>query len=112
MTADRPRASTYDSGPAVRRLGAIGADAFEVVGLRSTSPVFPRRSDAEAWLAAALAKLPERARPRVRSCLCCGTEFASTGPGHRLCGVCRREDAGPVAMAWGRPKRRGEGAAA
>jgi hypothetical protein len=26
----------------------------------------------------------------IRRCLCCPTQFPSTGPGHRLCPTCRR----------------------
>lgn len=96
-------------GPSVRRLAS---DDFEVVGLPVVSPVFADRRAAERWLAAEVAKLPERQRPKDRNCLCCGTKFRSTGPGHRLCDACRQRDAGPVPVMWARSARRGEGARA
>lgn len=48
-------------------------------------------------LTAGEAKLRELRRPRkVRACLRCGTEFESSGPGHRLCSDrCRQVD-GPL----------------
>lgn len=95
-------------GPAVRRLN----DDFEVVGLPVTSPTFPSRRQAERWLEAEIAKLPIRLQPKERLCLCCRTAFRSDGPHHRLCGTCRLRDAGPVAAAWARPGRRGQGARA
>ena len=47
--------------------------------------------------------LAENARDRLereakyveRKCMTCGTPFISTGPGHRMCGRCRRGD-GPL----------------
>jgi hypothetical protein len=39
---------------------------------------------------AALRGTARRLRPATaRPCLCCGTAFPSTGPGHRLCKTCR-----------------------
>lgn len=32
----------------------------------------------------------EAARRKTRKCLCCGREFQSEGPGHRLCDLHRR----------------------
>jgi hypothetical protein len=29
---------------------------------------------------------------RSRRCLCCDRQFASTGPGHRICGPCKDLD--------------------
>lgn len=34
---------------------------------------------------------------RQRPCLCCGKEFASAGPGNRLCGLCRSKTTSPYA---------------
>lgn len=33
---------------------------------------------------------PTGPRPKKRPCLCCGAPFLSSGPGHRLCGDCRK----------------------
>jgi len=38
---------------------------------------------------------------RNRPCLTCGTEFWSTGPGHRMCGTCRANCAGLDAQMVG-----------
>ena len=38
---------------------------------------------------------------RNRPCLTCGTEFESTGPGHRMCGNCRATHAGLDAQMVG-----------
>lgn len=46
-----------------------------------------------------------------RPCLCCKATFTSHGSHNRLCGTCRKADAGPVALAFARPQRRGDGAA-
>lgn len=81
------------SGPSVRRLHHL---SFEVVGFPDVSPIFQTRREAERWLAKKIESLPERLRPRVRSCRCCGTDFRSDGPHNRLCNACRRLDAGAV----------------
>ncbi len=95
-------------GPAVRRLDCW----YEVAGIPGVeSPMFRLRKDAERWLAEQLAKMPTHLRPRERKCMCCAQEFHSDGPHIRLCKGCRRSDAGPVAMGWARPQRRGDGAA-
>ena len=106
--AAKPIPAALDaSGPTVRRI----LDRFEVVGVSGiTSPMFPSRRMAERWLAAQIAAMPEGARPGMRPCMCCGTAFPSDGRHHRLCKDCRHRDAGPVAMVWARPQRRGDGA--
>lgn len=37
------------------------------------------------------ARLQRAARAKLRPCLCCATEFQSTGPQHRLCKACRAD---------------------
>lgn len=40
---------------------------------------------------AAMPGIERRLRPITRRpCLCCNAPFASTGPGHRLCRLCRQ----------------------
>lgn len=52
-----------------------------------------------------------KAKRGPRPCMRCSREFPSDGIHNRLCGTCRHSDAGPVAMGWARPQRRGDGAA-
>lgn len=60
-----------------------GSEAFTVVTAAGA---------AHAWaMAERIARLM---RVRVRPCLCCGGDFVSTGPGHRMCGRCRLLDEG------------------
>lgn len=82
----------YVSGPAVRQL----ITDFEVVGLGVDSPLFSSRRKAERWLAARIAALPAGARPGMRACLCCRSDFMSDGWPHRLCKGCRDQDGGPL----------------
>ncbi|AGH57971.1 hypothetical protein RHVG_00006 [Rhodovulum phage RS1] len=63
--------------------------AFYVMGLPEASPQFPNKAEAEKWMRAEIAKLPERKRPRKRRCLCCTKSFESDGIHNRLCNRCR-----------------------
>ncbi|MGR3456049.1 hypothetical protein [Pseudooceanicola sp.] len=37
----------------------------------------------------AATRLEVRSRSKTRPCICCGDQFLSTGPGHRMCNLCR-----------------------
>ncbi|MEM8554005.1 MAG: hypothetical protein AAGF71_04160 [Pseudomonadota bacterium] len=39
-------------------------------------------------------RLNKQALTKPRNCICCGAEFQSTGPGHRMCKHCRASTAG------------------
>ncbi|QYK42830.1 MAG: hypothetical protein KF887_06940 [Paracoccaceae bacterium] len=109
MTA--PRAEPVrqrESGPAVRSC----KEGWEVVGFAERIAPFRSRKAAEAELARRVKAMPSGSQPRERACMCCGSAFKSTGPGHRLCGTCRHKDPGPVAMRWARARRPGEAARA
>lgn len=62
---------------------------FYVMGQPEASPQFPNKAEAEKWMRAEIAKLPERKRPRKRRCLCCTKSFESDGIHNRLCNRCR-----------------------
>ncbi|TNF16797.1 MAG: hypothetical protein EP320_00615 [Rhodobacteraceae bacterium] len=62
---------------------------FYVMGLPEASPPFPNKAEAEKWMRAEIAKLPERQRPRKRLCLRCTKSFESDGIHNRLCNRCR-----------------------
>ena len=63
--------------------------SFQVmIGRRAVSQ---RRFTSTGNAIAALPGIESSLRPAtVRSCLCCGTAFASAGPGNRLCDPCRQ----------------------
>lgn len=79
------------TGPRVVYYVATGRQggAFEVTGLPEQSPLFKVRAEAEKWLRAELAKIPEGLRPKTRSCLTCGRPFDSEGAHNRMCPQCR-----------------------
>ncbi|WP_234086784.1 hypothetical protein [Azonexus sp. R2A61] len=41
--------------------------------------------------------LAGKPKAKKRHCMCCGREFASDGPHHRLCGSCRHRNLSPYA---------------
>lgn len=41
--------------------------------------------------------LTRKPKTTTRACMCCGCEFASDGPHHRLCGTCRQRNHSPYA---------------
>lgn len=41
--------------------------------------------------------LTGKPKAKKRHCMCCGREFASDGPHHRLCGSCRHRNLSPYA---------------
>lgn len=66
-------------------------------------PSQPCTLTAAGW--AAIGQTPPRLNsrgPRVRSCLCCGDDFASRGAGNRICPRCASSDvfAGGAGLAW------------
>lgn len=67
----------------------VDGHTFYVNGLPKASPQFPNKDEAEKWMRAEIAKLPERKRPRKRRCLCCTKSFESDGIRNRLCNRCR-----------------------
>ncbi len=81
------------TGPRVERLSQA---RFHVLGLRELSPEFSNRAEAEKWLRAQLAALPEAQRPRLRPCLCCRRVFESEGIHNRLCNPCRASGRSPA----------------
>lgn len=83
-------------GPRVIRISHSAG--YQVVGLPDLSPTFRVRAEAEKWLRARLAALPESRRPRERPCLCCGRRFESEGIHNRLCNPCRGSDRLPLAL--------------
>lgn len=80
---------TQSHSPTGPRVARIRSGEYQVVGLPQVSPVFMVRAEAQKWMRAELAKLPESRRPQQRPCLCCGATFHSEGPHHRMCNRCR-----------------------
>ncbi|MFN3973443.1 MAG: hypothetical protein ACK4L4_19165 [Gemmobacter sp.] len=85
-----------------------GWAVFDPLG-RKVSGVEKDRAAADQRADALQREADDKVRRGPRPCLCCRREFVSEGAHNRLCGNCRHADAGPVAMAWARPQRRGEG---
>lgn len=91
------------SGPQVLR---VQSAEFQVIGLPALSPLFKSRAEAERYLRDEVAKLPDRQRPRERTCMSCPATFESEGPHHRLCSRCRQKSPGFVAGLVGTQRAR------
>lgn len=85
--------------------GAQGYAVVDPEGKR-VGDVTPFRLQAEREMRVLQAAADRKAGRRERACLCCGSVFASTGPGNRLCGTCRHRDAEAMPCSIVRPTRR------
>lgn len=97
---------TNPKGPRVVHFHGRTRRSYEVAGLPVQSPLFNTQAEAEKWLRAQLAKLPDPQRPVARNCLTCGAEFHSDGAHNRMCGRCRTQSSA-VTNAASLPSRTG-----
>lgn len=95
MKPHQPRCS----GPRVEALTGEGPQAYHIQGLRTWSPTFRTRGEAERWLVDELSRLPPERRPQKRECMRCGDLFVSEGFHNRLCTGCRHAMAHDVLPA-------------
>ena len=70
----------HGNSPGILRLTPAGVEA-------ASCGDQPARKPASRAASAALQEAA--AETKVRKCLCCGSHFASEGPGNRICGRCR-----------------------
>lgn len=78
-------------------LSRAGVKQIEIAAVMDLTPKQVKRRLFKLWTEDGL-----RRRVRVqRRCLCCRSTFASQGPHHRLCAICRTQDAGPEPVVIG-----------